>query len=418
MTKVQFIKPLEYYQRKLDPIGDYIAQNSFYLSKMSGKDINVCKQELLTYLKNNKQSAFKDPNVHFFNRNNVKDRERRVEKLSSVIKEVKNNNEILAPTFTTYIHPKVEESDVSAFIEVNVVRRSKSKKESFEYEANNNHVMALFKSNEEKNMKNYNNSMSGAFASQGTVFYNPTGHSTLTSVTRTESSLGNSSNEKIIAGNRHYKDPLTTLNNLIFIASTVDKSTFIKIIEKYNLYIPSINDVHDCIKWSTDFYWRDPVNYLEIEKFVEKLDGIERAAIVYTGDLFHIRKHNDEFTKKLIYKLSRKISGVTVDNAIKVIHSIDEQMVNYAHIICLNEMKGKGKKYEELDADTLNTLAATCINIESVVSEYFDFFESFFLTNVIPSSTAYISNMVRRAVVLSDTDSTMFSTDDWVMWYA
>ena len=417
MTKVQFLKPVEYYQRNIDPITDYVNQSSFYLSKMTDSNLTDCKNKLLNHLRVNKTSAFADPAVHFFNRNDVKDRERRVERLSTVIKEIKNNNEILTPTFTTYIHPTIEESDISAFIEHNVAKRSKSKNESFEYKAAGNVVMTLFKNNEQNNMKNYNNSMSGAFASQGTVFLNPTGHSTLTSVTRTESSLGNASNEKIISGNRHYKDPLTTLNNLIYITSTLDREAISKVINKYSLKIPTINDVNDCVRWSTDFYWRDPLNYKLIENFIDKLDDIERAGIVYTGDLFHIRKHNEDFTRLLLKDLSSKITEIIYDNPTEIIHSVDEQMVNYAHLICMSEMRGKGKKYNELSKESLNTLAATCKNIENVVVKYFDFFETLFLSNVIPSSTAYISTMMRRSVVLSDTDSTMFSTDDYVQWY-
>ena len=43
MSNNAFLKPLEYYQRNIDPIKQYIDQSAFYLNKMSGKDLGTCK---------------------------------------------------------------------------------------------------------------------------------------------------------------------------------------------------------------------------------------------------------------------------------------------------------------------------------------------------------------------------------------
>jgi hypothetical protein len=62
-------------------------------------------------------------------------------------------------------------------------------------------------------------------------------------------------------------------------------------------------------------------------------------------------------------------------------------------------------------------VVATCHNVISILYEYADFFKAFFVTEDIPVSVSNIKSMMRKAVVLSDTDSTMFSSDDWVRWY-
>lgn len=417
MSEVKFLKPAEFYQREIDPVGQYVDQTSFYLSKMSGKPKEECKQKLIARIKDKSTNSFSDPIVHFMSRNEQKDSAPDSCKLSEYIRGTVRDKEILAPTFTTYLNPEVERSLLVEFIDRNVRIRSKSKKEAFAAKAAGNQVLFLAKNNEQSNMKNYNNSMSGAFASEGSVLRNPTAHSTLTSITRTEGSLGNASNEKIIAGNRHYKDADTTLDNVVFITSTMDRESIIRIVDKYNLHIPTVDEVNACIKYSSELYWKDPYSYKRVSDFVEKLDGYERAAIVYVGDLFHIRKHNDRLVRELLFNLSRKITDVKFDDPVKTIHSLDEQIVNFAHQICSKEVKGIGKDYTKLSEDYLNILAATCVNVQNTVEKYFDFFDALFLTKAIPASTAYIPNMLRRSVVLSDTDSTMFSVDEFIKWY-
>jgi hypothetical protein len=189
------------------------------------------------------------------------------------------------------------------------------------------------------------------------------------------------------------------------------------VMQRYNLVYPTVEQVLDCIHYSSDLYWKDPKQFKKIEDFVNKLDAIERAAFVYCGDFYHIRLLNDQFTRNLLASISRKIPGVPVEDPLKRIHKFDEQIVNYAHQICMKELKGFGKDYDKLPPQDLLTLIATCQNIENVVIEHKDFINAIFLTPTVPASTSYITSMIRRTVVLSDTDSTMFSIDDWVLWY-
>jgi len=80
-------------------------------------------------------------------------------------------------------------------------------------------------------------------------------------------------------------------------------------------------------------------------------------------------------------------------------------------------MRGNGKDYEKIPYGDVQTLLATCYNIVNTVHEYKDFIEAIFLTHNVPASTAYLPNMMRRDVCVSDTDSTMFAVDSWVVWY-
>ena len=412
-----FLKPVEFYQRRINPLGQYVEQNAYYLSKMTGKPFDNCYKFVASKVRRKDHPGMVDPIVDHFERNEYGDREKFQTPLSEYLNQTVKAKQILVPTFTTYVHPDEERSILADFIGGNKKIRSVAKHEAAEAEVAGNIPLYIFKNNEQANMKTYNNSMSGAFAAEGSVLKNPTGHNTLTSITRSMTSVGNALNERIIAGSRHYRSPDITMYNLISSGTTMDRPLVQQCMETFQLYYPTVQDCMDVIQWSTDFYWKDDKAMSNLRVFVMKLDPLERAAFVYGQDLYHIRKYNPEFIKTFLERLAKKEIIQEYEDPIKVIYSVDEMILNYAQQVCIAEVKGKGKKYAEMPNKNVQTVANVCINIEKTVLDYKLLIDSLFLTRMVPPGTAYISNMVRRSVVLSDTDSTMFSIDEWVGWY-
>lgn len=413
MSQNLFLRPTEFYQRNINPIAQYVDQQSFYLSRMTSQPKEICK----AFVASKVRTSIKNPTIHYFERDDEGDRYQHEGKLAGYISSVVKNDEILTPTGTTYVPTYVKKSILVGFIDNNVRVRSIAKKESFVAKAEGNTDLYIMKNNEQDNRKRYNNSMSGAFLAGGCVINNPTAHSSLTSITRTVSSLGNASNEKIIGGNRHYRDAKTALNNLISVTSTLNRDAFAAVMTKYKLHYPSVDETMACIMHSTDLYFNDPMAMGSVSRFVNKLEPIERAGFVYIGDLYHIRKYNDTFVRGLLYDLATPSKIKDYDDAIAVINKADELIVNFAHQAYMNEVRGIGKDYKKLSKASANKIANVVQNAEDTIVKYKDFIDEVLLTRNVPASTAFIPNMIRRTVVLSDTDSTMFSIDEWVTWY-
>lgn len=411
-----FLKPVEFYKRDINPISQYVDQTSFYLSKMLNKPIDAIRISLKEKIKN-KQIKLIDPVVNHFERNEHGDKYKKESGLFQYINTTIKQGDILAPSFTVYTHPSKKVSLIAQFNETNGKIRSIAKKEGQKAKAEGNTLLAIFKNNEQINRKTYNNSTSGSFASNGSILYNPSAHSTLTSTTRTVSSLSNAINEKIISGNRHYFNVDVTLSNIISIAYNSDKELIQNVISKYNLNYPSVEDVIDCVKYSTELYWIDRNNLKKLYNFICTLSDTERASVVYTSDLYHIRKHNQEFVRTFLTELAKKETSKEYDDPISVVHSHDESIINFMHQICVSEVRGIGKDYKKIPKEKVDILAGTCENIANVILKYSDFFNALFLTKDMPASTANLPSMVRRSVVTSDTDSTLFSTDEFVNWY-
>lgn len=423
MSENLFLKPESFYQRDIDPIQEYIKQTAFYLSKIHKKPIDEC-----IAIAQDTAKQGRNPRVRFFERQDNGDRFVQEQGLIQYINEVKQQGDILVPTFTTYLHPTREKSMLVGFTDNNKARRGVAKKEAFKakaaalkeiIKAKAAALMDLFvmKNNEQTNMKLYNNSMSGAFATKGSVLHNPTGHNTLTSLTRSETAISNASNEKILAGNRHYFNPDVTLYNLISIASDIDHDALQQCVTRYQLHIPSIEETMACIHYSTDLYWRDKKSDARILQFIETLTDLERLAIVYLGDLHHIRLYNEALVREFFTSLSRKVIDQQVEDPLNVIHNADEQIINLVHQIASSTMAGKGKDYNLLTLEEQQVIACTCINVEQTIERYKDFISTFFLTKHLPASVSHLPSMLRRTVAVSDTDSTLFSVDMWVQWF-
>lgn len=416
MSQNNFLLPAEDYQRSISPVKDWIKQTALYASKMTGKNYDACVAHLEKKLKS-KAVPFMNPMVVYFERGENGDREKQMCTLSSYIQGTLRNNEILAPTFTTYLHPSVKRSVIVDLLDKNVAERKMYKKTSQKYEAEGNIVLFNYYHQMQDNAKRQNNSVSGGFVAEGSVINNKSAHSTLTSTTRSISSLSNASNERVIEGNRHYFTPQIALDNLISIVAETNHEAIDFAVRHYDLVYPTVEQTVKCVKRSTDLYWRDRKALRGIESFIERLSPTERASIVYTGDLYHLRIYNDSFIRQFIADFSKRGDETPTDDVISRIHKTDEQIVNYAHQINITMMKGKGKDYEKLTESERYILFNTCKSIDGAIEKYKPLLKAFFLTKNSPCTIATIPSMIRRTVVLSDTDSTMFSCDNWVDWY-
>lgn len=418
-TENYFVKPASYYKRRISPVKDYVEQMAYYVSRVRGVDYQSAYSSIKQKVINKSFPGMIDPIVHFYERNEFGDKARTYSRLSSFIAKAVANKHILAPTFTTYQPYSVKPSLFVGFTGNNKLRRKKAKDAGFEAKSRGDMVLYSFKDLEQSQFKTYNNALSGAYAAIGSPFNNPTNHSTLTSTVRMQSSISNASNEKLIGGNRHYFNYDVVLNNLIFMGHNTNHEELERALVKYNLVVPSVNETMECIRRSTMFYWNDTKRFNRLKEFVECMHPLERANFVYIGDLFQLRRLNEKSIRVLFEKISEfKITtDVHAEDPIKLLKSMNHAVVNLAHLMYKEDVRGFAKDYKKMPAATVNKLAATSLNIQSVIDEYGDFIKVFLASDLMPASVAYISDMVRRVVPLSDTDSTMFSCDDYVDWY-
>lgn len=413
--KNPFVLNKEDYKRNLNPLKDYVNQCSLYLSKMTGKSIEECKSYVVNNLKQGGKFEFKDPAITYLERQDNGDRIKKNGTMYQYIVDSIKEEELIAPTLTTYLNPKVKQSVLVGYIDQNVKLRSVAKKAMFKAKLAGDKLQFVLNKNKQNNKKIANNSISGAHVSNSTVLFNKTGHSTLTSNCRSTSGYGNANNEKMLMGNRHYWNPNIVINNITSIIANTNYQKLSDVVNKYGLKLPSVDDVMDCITYSTNLYWSNKAALQRINTYVSRLTGLERAAFLYTGDLYHIRKLNDSFLREFITKLT-SINKQDVENPSEKIEEYKEEYQSLVKQFFYNDMKGKSLK-DIKGTDLEKHIASTLDSVYNTIIEYSDFIDVFLVSDNVPASLAYFPSSIRRSALTSDTDSTIFTVQDWVNWY-
>lgn len=414
--KTIFNLPADHYKCQVHPLQSYLKQLAFYIGTMK----SIPEKEALEKAKSILRSNYQDKTIKFFERQENQDREVKKDSLLKYIDETIKDKQILAPTFTTYLSKSQKRSMLSDFIAANVKRRSVAKKTAQVAKAEGDMLLHTSKNNEQNMMKIYNNSLSGAFAQEACVLINPTSHSTLTSVTRTVTSLANTSNESMLGGNRFYPTIDDVLNHVIYIASNANIEQIKIVVDKYQLHLPTVDDTVKVLSYSSNLYFYNPGLYEKhIVPFLKKLSVYHLAAICYLNDLYHLRNFNEQFFRNFILDMTKKIvNGSKDDSYLTKIYEIDENILNYTHQIFFEEVRGYGKDYKKMHAVGLtSSIYDTAMHVDGVLSRYNDMISAFLLSDIMPFNSHRIRHMRRRIVVLSDTDSTCFTLDKWVEWY-
>lgn len=415
-----FLHEPEHYKRDTDIIPAAKEQAIRYIMTMRGKSYEWAKDFVERKTAPGGEAELKDRDVFFLQRKKNGDREQKEGTLMQYLDFVRKHELIMAPTMTVYLNPKQKPSFLAKYINNNIKKRKVHKKAMFAAKMAGDEAKENFEDNNQSTCKYKNNSLSGAQLSPHNPLFNMSAHSTLTSGCRITTSYANANNEYFIAGNRHYWAPQIVLNHM---TTTVLYTNFERLqlaMDTYGLHYPTADELVECVKYSSDLYWRHVEAIKEIAEFAEKMLPIQRAAFVYCGDLYHLAKYNDAVVRKMLGDLAHRSELVItpVEAAEAIINSTEEDVLNMATLLCSEWMAGRQVvDVRKGDHVIYGRLAATCQQIRDTLDHYKPMIQGLWRPEVLTPSVAVIPSMIRRAVVASDTDSTIFTTQHWTRWF-
>jgi len=406
-----FKKDLSEYTRLNDPVQVYIEQAATALSKKNGYSVEENKKLVKHKLS---KSNIKNPEVTFLETDENGDKHVIKDSLRDYINHIRKDEIVVVPSLTTYVHPSIKKSIHANFLDTNIALRKSDKKNAFKFKQLGDNDKFIYFNTLQKTRKIFNNSLSGAYASKSTILYSASAHYSLTSTTRVVASIGNAITESIVAGNKQYKDPDVTYNFLLTIISNTDDSV-IKTIDKYSLYKPTPEEVLTVIKRSSDHYWLDEVKESKILELLKACTHYELANILYNNDLWDMMLFNDSLVKDLIDGMADS-TILNIDNPKEILDKADPGILNLAYHTLSYKLAGVEINFNKLDNETLVAIASCVINTNNTLKKYNDLIRTFFMTNILPPTVGYIKDMLRDCIVLSDTDSTCGSYDQWIKW--
>ena len=403
------------YAPEVSPIKDAIKVAVNFFSRVK----NISEEQAQDYLVNNIKGQMCDPKVRYYTKNEVGDKVEVETTLTKYIKEAYSYGECIVPSLTRYAKSEEDggtDSLHKGFTSRNLVRRSKTKKAAAKAYADKDFWKASELTNEQKTLKLINNAMSGAFASPSTIHYNPSAHYTLTSITRSVSSIGNAVTEMVSGGNRIYMTFEHTMSHIISSVVNVDKELYIKLIYEYRVHIPTNEDLLSIIHYSSDLYYTDSYGDKILIDYFNSCSDEERCIIAYNNDLFHFYKYNQKIADRMIIELGSTAEGlVPVEEQVEFVGKQPDYIYNLMVHSCSDHLAGidfNPSRYKE--TKLLDICASTCYLIQDTFIKYETIFSALFSGKVLPINVASTKEMVRRVIVLSDTDSTCGTYGHWV----
>lgn len=417
-TTNHFVWPDREYKRDFNNFQHYIENCAKYLSLMYDEPLEVTRQYVEEVTAPEGRFARVIPRVMVLTR--PEEGHRVVETISpdELFDDIVRNHRLISPSMTVYLHPRVKKSILSLYIARNVKRRSVAKKAMFAAERAGDDLTKAIENDKQTSFKINNNSLSGAHNSLFTILWLRSAHSTLTSTCRTAAAYANANNEKFLSGNRHYYSPEIVLENMISIIQLADLEAIEQTCKEFDLYLPEPEDVLEVVRYSSDLYW--PNNYQahqDILELAQKFSPIERAAFVYVSDAWHLKKYNEKLMREF---LTAMIEVPTTQHAEpgEVFKQMTDDMKAFVSSLTAHLVKGRKIKDMKAEApDVYGIMANSAVHTQEVLSKYQSIIKHLWTTKNVPASVASFTQCVRRAGVVSDTDSTIFTVQDWCHWY-
>ena len=407
------------YKRDFNNYQHYMDYSALYLSIVYNEPFEACRQWVEEVTAPEGRFARVMPRIMTLTRPSEGNRIAETIEADEFFDEIVRNHRIVSPSLAVYFHPKQKKSILSLFIAENVKARSKAKKEMFLAKQQGNIQLENIKNDEQSTKKTSNNSLSGAHNSLYTILFMRSAHSSLTSTCRTATAYANANNEKFLSGNRHYYSPEVTMEALVSTLQLINLEKLQAVVDHYNLHYPTPEEVLETIRYSADYYWPHATDqHSRFLEFARRLSPLQRCAVVYAQDAWHLKKYNEDVMRGFISQLIT-VCDVEHPNPKEVWKLMTDDIKAFVFSLHGPELKGKTiKDLPETDPDLYAKVAATIVKTWQVLNKYSDLIETLWATPIVPASVANFTSSIRRASLLSDTDSTIFTVQDWCSWYS
>ena len=414
----KFSKKIPEYKRiDIDPIPGYINTMAFIQSKIKGLDMDQARADI----KDMNRERFHNPQVLLFRKDRTTlDSESMYVPLTDYIRQIKDNNEVLAPSGTTYVPKEVMKSVPSIAMNVNKAARSVLKKEAFAALMAKDMERRAIKHQGQINKKLDNNKLSGVVSIKSSSLYCPSFHPSLTSGTRITTSISNMTIERFLIGNRLLK-PDSALANIAEICSDQEHVELIwEMVERYNLYIPSVDDMKEIVSANMENYVRNARAVRKVLGFVDLLTERERAAWCYTGSYYFLLENNRDLMMKFYSRIMnfQTIEDYTMEELLEEASTVSDIHVSMIAHVLTDELVGKGTNYKEFPEPLLVRIMSVFRAFNEVMEDYLPLFRAMMSSTHMAPNTVDVKSMLRKVTLMSDTDSVAKWLGIVAHWYS
>ena len=328
-------------------------------------------------------------------------------------------NKVIAPAGTFY-KPTVEQpSFISQMVVDKLKERKKVKKKQLEAEAVGDDLEAKRCWYQQATIKINCNSLPGGFGSPFNIFYDKPGYNSITSPARCMIARAYTIAEQLLGGNFAWFSDEELINHILLNLKQRPSDDQIKnTIQKYKL---KMIDGVQLMDFYTDTLRRYcPWSTLgQIHRLVNTLNELEITYLFYYCNLRHIMWYNEDVFKGYIHYVF-DTSKVKIDPNVTAedVKKLDDTVLAVTTVGLAHEFNNYSiKVIIEEHPELIHKLVGYCKSIEHKLHVLDQLFDTFVNTDADVPEVRKKSGTWRNTVIISDTDSEIFTATEWDDWY-
>lgn len=328
-------------------------------------------------------------------------------------------NKVIAPAGTFY-KPTVEQpSFISQMVVDKLKERKKVKKKQLEAEAVGDDLEAKRCWYQQATIKINCNSLPGGFGSPFNIFYDKPGYNSITSPARCMIARAYTIAEQLLGGNFSWFSDEELVNHILLnlkqrpsdnqIQDTIQRYK-LKMVDGIQLMDFYTDTLRRYCPWST---------LSQVHQLVNTLNELEITYLFYYCNLRHIMWYNEAVFKGYIryvfdtskVKLDPNVSADDVkklDDTVLAVTTVGlaHEFNNYSISVIIEE-----------HPEMIPKLVGYCKSIERKLHMLDQLFNTFVNTDADIPEVRKKSGTWRNTVIISDTDSEIFTATEWDSWY-
>lgn len=333
-------------------------------------------------------------------------------------------NEIITPNGNVYEVSTGKKSFLVQTIEDKLKERKSAKKKMLEAAAKGDKLNEQRYNFMQASIKIGINSLIGAMGSSYNLFYDKSGFNAVTSLARSLIAHAYTATELLLGGNISVYSKEDFINHLIICKKHCKPESDIQyVVNKFNLYQPTVNDVfkyiHQHFKAYDQNFYVQTTFMDDVLNILKSCKQHELTFIYYYMNMKLIFLKNEHYFKQWLHDTYALIDTVPDnDKTIDDLKELDDDIVIMLTVIFNKQLNGlKPYELKMKNKEFGDKFVKVGYEIQNRINDLWDVFRVFCITDIhIPKINAK-KEMFRNTVIVSDTDSVIFTTKNWVEWY-
>lgn len=336
-------------------------------------------------------------------------------------------DKIIAPFGSTYETADKISSFLKGMIDEKSALRKKEKKLMLKAKQANDKIAATYHNNNQSTIKVNMNSLIGAMGSNYNFLSSIANFNSVTSTGRYFVTNAFAHGERFLHANFYFRDEEQLINHILTCRRYgPDKDQVLAVCKKIGFKIPSLKEVYDFLIKNLHNY-QFATAHPAIWNLLENAHPGELTFLFYMSNMKQLVWENEWYFRPW-FDAFLNTQAVDLSHVDEVdpqdLNELDGDLTVVLSTVCNTEMpiNNKGNSISIYDTITQYPDLAkkfVCIGkyMQSKMDELQEVFDLFMCHNVGMTYVHELKHMFRDVIMLSDTDSILFTVKDWIEWY-